>query len=170
MLRCGGCNSLFAVTQRGLGFRLSVPTVGMERNVALARTVRDAVGSEIEIMFDAWMGWDATYTIRLLERIAAFHPRWMEEPVPPGRVDDFVRIRRRSSIPLATGEHEYTHWGFLRLLHADAVDVLQADPDWCGGISELAKICTLASAYGQQAVPHGHSIYAATVEARIALG
>ncbi len=134
---------------------------GMERNVALARAVREAVGPEIEIMFDAWMGWDATYTIRLLERIAEFRPRWMEEPVPPDRVSDFVQIRRRSSIPLATGEHEYTRWGFLRLLQADAVDVIQADPDWCGGISELAKICTLASAFGLQVVPHGHSIYAA---------
>lgn len=134
---------------------------GMERNVALARTVREAVGSEIEIMFDAWMGWDAPYTVRMLERIAAYQPRWMEEPVPPDRVDDFVHIRRRSNVPLATGEHEYTRWGFLHLLQADAVDVIQADPDWCGGISELTKICTLASAYGRQVVPHGHSIAAA---------
>jgi L-rhamnonate dehydratase len=134
---------------------------GMERNVALARTVREAVGPEIELMFDAWMGWDATYTIRMLERIAEFNPRWMEEPVPPDRIGDFVAIRRASTIPIATGEHEYTRWGFLQLLQADAVDVLQADPDWCGGISELVKITTLASAYGRQVVPHGHSIYAA---------
>jgi L-rhamnonate dehydratase len=39
--------------------------------------------------------------------------------------------------------------------------VLQADPDWCGGISELVKICTLASAYGKPVVPHGHSVPAA---------
>ena len=55
--------------------------------------------------------------------------------------------------PIATGEHEYTRWGFLQLLQADAIDVIQADPDWCGGISELVKICTLASAYGRQVVP-----------------
>ena len=134
---------------------------GMEKNVDLVRTVREAVGPNIEIMFDAWMGWDTTYTIRLLERIAEYHPRWMEEPVPPDRIGDFAAIRRSTTVPIATGEHEYTRWGFLQLLQADAIDVIQADPDWCGGISELTKICTLASAYGRHVIPHGHSIHAA---------
>jgi len=135
--------------------------VGMERNVAMVRTVREAVGPEIEIMLDAFMGWDATYTIRMLERIAEYRPRWMEEPVPPDRLGDFAMIRRATNIPLATGEHEYTRWGFLTLLQADAVDVIQADPDWCGGISEVVKIGALASAWGRQVVPHGHSIHPA---------
>ena len=135
---------------------------GLERNVALARTVREAVGPTIEIMFDAWMGWDLTYTLRMLERIAEFRPRWMEEAVPPDRIGDFAAIRRAGhGVPIATGEHEYTRWGFLQLLQADAVDVIQADPDWCGGISELVKICTLASAFGRHVVPHGHSLEAA---------
>jgi L-rhamnonate dehydratase len=137
---------------------------GMERNVALVRTVREAVGPYVEIMFDCWMGWDATYAVRMLERIAEFRPRWLEEPVPPDRIGDLATIRRAGQIdrvPIATGEHEYTRWGFLQLLQADAVDVLQADPDWCGGITELVKICTLASAYGRQVVPHGHSVPAA---------
>jgi L-alanine-DL-glutamate epimerase-like enolase superfamily enzyme len=64
-------------------------------------------------------------------------------------------------VPIATGEHEYTRWGFQRLVLAEAVDVIQADPDWCGGISELVKICTLASTFGRQVVPHGHSVLAA---------
>jgi L-rhamnonate dehydratase len=84
--------------------------------------------------------------------------------VPPDRIGDLAAIRRAGQngrVPIATGEHEYTRWGFLQLLQADAVDVLQADPDWCGGISELVKICTLASAYGRHVVPHGHSVPAA---------
>jgi L-rhamnonate dehydratase len=134
---------------------------GLERNVALVRTVREAVGPTVEIMFDCFMGGDATWAIRLCERIAEFQPRWIEEPVPPDRVGDFAAIRRATRVPVATGEHEYTRWGFLELLKADAVDVVQADPDWCGGISELVKICTLASAYGKPVFPHGHSIYPA---------
>jgi L-alanine-DL-glutamate epimerase-like enolase superfamily enzyme len=39
--------------------------------------------------------------------------------------------------------------------------VIQADPDWCGGITELVKICTLAWCYGRPVFPHGHSIHAA---------
>jgi L-rhamnonate dehydratase len=134
---------------------------GMEKNVELVRTVREAVGPTIEIMFDFFMGADATYAIRLAERIAEYRPRWIEEPVPPDRVGDFAAIRRATRIPLATGEHEYTRWGFLHLLQHEAVDVIQADPDWCGGISELVKICTLASAYGRHVIPHGHSLHSA---------
>jgi L-alanine-DL-glutamate epimerase-like enolase superfamily enzyme len=134
---------------------------GMEKNVALIRTVREAVGPNVEIMVDCFMGGDATYVIRLLERIAEFRPRWLEEPVPPDRIADFVAIKRSTNVPIATGEHEYTRWGFLQLLQAGAVDVIQSDPDWCGGISELVKICTLASAFGKHVVPHGHSIFAA---------
>ena len=134
---------------------------GMERNVAMVRTVREAVGPNIEIMLDAYMSWDMTYTIRMLERIAEFGPRWLEEAVPPDRINDFTQIRSATRVPIATGEHEYTRWGFLTLLQAEAIDVIQADPDWCGGISELVKIGTLASAFGRQVFPHGHSVPAA---------
>lgn len=134
---------------------------GMEKNVALIKTVREAVGPNIEIMVDCWMGWDTTYAVRMLERIAEYDPRWLEEPVPPDRVGDLAAIRRASNVPIATGEHEYTRWGFLQLLQAEAVDVIQADPDWCGGVSELVKICALASAYGKHVIPHGHSIHPA---------
>jgi L-alanine-DL-glutamate epimerase-like enolase superfamily enzyme len=134
---------------------------GMAKNVELVRTVREAVGPNVEIMFDCWMGWDLTYTIRMLERIEEYRPRWVEEAVPADRIFDFAAIRRTSRVPIATGEHEYTRWGFQQLLQADAIAVIQADPDWCGGISELVKIVTLASAYGRHVIPHGHSVPAA---------
>ncbi|MDP8921284.1 MAG: mandelate racemase/muconate lactonizing protein [Chloroflexota bacterium] len=134
---------------------------GLRKNVELVRTVREAVGPDVEILLDCGRGWTATYAIRLLERIDEFQPRWLEEPVQPDRLVDYVQIRRSTNIPIAHGEHEYTRWGFLQLLQADCVDVVQADPDWCGGISELVKICTLASAFGRPVIPHGHSINAA---------
>jgi L-alanine-DL-glutamate epimerase-like enolase superfamily enzyme len=133
---------------------------GMAKNVELVKTVREAVGPNIEIMFDSWMGWDMTYTIRLVERIEQYYPRWVEESVPADRIADFANIRATSRVPIATGEHEYTRWGFMQLLQANAIDVIQADPDWCGGISELVKIVTLASAFGRHVIPHGHSIHA----------
>ncbi|MCC6177518.1 MAG: mandelate racemase/muconate lactonizing protein [Chloroflexi bacterium] len=134
---------------------------GMDQNVAMVRTVREAVGPKIEVLLDCGRSWDASYAIRLAERVAEFRPRWIEEPVPPARVSDMTHIRRSTRIPIATGEHAYTRWGILHLLQAEAIDVIQADPDWCGGISELVKICALGSTFGVQIVPHGHSINAA---------
>ena len=41
---------------------------------------------------------------------------------------------------------------------AEAAVVLQPDTYWAGGISELAKICAIASTYDLPVIPHGHSV------------
>jgi len=38
---------------------------------------------------------------------------------------------------------------------------VQCDPEWCGGITELQKICTVASVFDVPVIPHGHSLHAA---------
>jgi L-alanine-DL-glutamate epimerase-like enolase superfamily enzyme len=134
---------------------------GMARNEELMAALREAAGPDVDVMLDAWMSWDVPYTVEMAERLKEYRPRWIEEPVLPDKIAACAEIRRRSPVPIATGEHEYTRWGFQRLLLAEAVDVIQADPDWCGGISELVKICTLASTFGRSVVPHGHSVPAA---------
>jgi L-alanine-DL-glutamate epimerase-like enolase superfamily enzyme len=48
-----------------------------------------------------------------------------------------------------------------QFLDAGVLDFVQADPEWCGGITELVKICALAEAYEVKVVPHGHHILAA---------
>ena len=130
----------------------------LEKNMLLVRTLREAVGDGVDLMFDAWLGWDVPFAIEMGRRMAPYHPRWLEEPLQPDRIEGYAEIRRATGIPLAGGEHEYTRWGFKVLLDAEAVDVLQADPDWTGGLTEMPKICALASAYDKQVIPHGHSV------------
>ncbi len=131
---------------------------GLVQNLAMARAVREAVGDAYTLMFDAFMGWDVGYATRMVQALEPLRPRWMEEPVPPERVADFRRLRAASRVPIATGEHVYTRWQTKELLINEAVDVLQNDPDWTGGITELVKIATLASAFGVPLVAHGHSL------------
>jgi L-rhamnonate dehydratase len=90
--------------------------------------------------------------------LAPLNPTWMEEPIPPERVGALRQIKQASSVPLATGEHVYTRWQVKELLVNNAVDVVQADPDWTGGISELVKICALSSAFEVPVIAHGHSL------------
>ncbi len=130
---------------------------GMETNMAMVRAAREAVGDACELMFDAWLGWDVPYAIAMGKRMAPYNPAWLEEPVPPDRIGAYAEIRRATGIPIAGGEHEYTRWGFKVLLDAEGVDVVQADPDWTGGITEMVKICGLVSAYDKPVIPHGHS-------------
>jgi L-rhamnonate dehydratase len=70
-------------------------------------------------------------------------------------------LRRQTSIPVATGEHFYGRWEVHDFLRAGAISVVQADPEWCGGVSELVKICAVSSVFDAQVIPHGHGVHAA---------
>jgi L-alanine-DL-glutamate epimerase-like enolase superfamily enzyme len=135
---------------------------GMEQNETLVRTVREAAGNDTDIMFDAWMSWDPDYALAMARRVERYNVRWIEEPLLPDKIAATAGIRRRSPVPIATGEHEYTRWGIQLLIDAAACDVIQADTYWAGGISEMRKICTLASVAELPVIPHGHSVSANT--------
>ena len=134
---------------------------GQAKNLAMARAVREAVGPDYELMFDAFMAWDVPYAVKMVQALAPLHPIWLEEPIPPERVGGLRQIRQAAAVPLATGEHVYTRWQVKELLVNEAVDMVQTDPDWTGGITELVKICALASAFEAPVVAHGHSLLAA---------
>ena len=130
---------------------------GIQRNVALVETLRDAVGPDVDLMLDAWSSWDVPYTVAMSERLVPYEPRWIEEPVLTDKIASCAAIRRRSKIPIATGEHEYTRWGMKHVMDAEAADIIQPDIYWAGGISEMLKIAALASAYDVVLIPHGDS-------------
>ncbi len=133
---------------------------GIEKNVAMVRALRDALGPDVDLMLDAWNSWDLPYAIQVGRRIAEYAPRWVEEPTLPDKIDVYAQIRRalnQMGIPVSGGEHEYTRWGLKLYMDAQAVDVLQPDIYWCGGISETLKIGALASTYDLPVIPHGHS-------------
>ena len=130
---------------------------GMVRNSQLVSALRGAVGPDVDIMLDCWMSWDVPYTVAMAERLEDYEPKWLEEPVLPDKIESYATIRRQVSVPIAGGEHEYTRWGLKQLMDAEAVDVLQPDIYWAGGITEMLKICALASTYDLPVIPHGHS-------------
>ena len=132
----------------------------VERNVDLVRAVREAMGPDADLMLDCWMSWNLRYAKLMAPRIAPYNPRWIEEPVLPDKYDICAQIRQAMPFPVSNGEHEYTRWGFRRLLEIGAQDVLQPDICWAGGITETIKICALASAYDIEVIPHGHSTHA----------
>jgi len=136
------------------------PTAGREgmiKNAQLVSALRGAVGDEVDIMLDCWMSWDVPYTIAMAERLEDYEPRWLEEPVLPDKIESYAEIRRQVRVPISGGEHEYTRWGLKQLMDAEAVDVLQPDIYWAGGITEMLKILALASTYDLPVIPHGHS-------------
>src|SRR2546423_1100250 len=66
---------------------------GMQRNVALVRTVREAVGDGIDVMADAYMGWTLDYAKRMLPLLEPFNLRWLEEPVIPDDIHGYAELK-----------------------------------------------------------------------------
>jgi L-rhamnonate dehydratase len=130
---------------------------GMRDNVALVRTLRETLSEDADIMLDCWQSFDPIYAIELAERIAEYRPRWLEECVMPDRIDSYRRVKQGTHIPLSGAEHEYTRWGFKRFIEKDALDILQPDIYWCGGLSETLKIAAYATVHDLIVIPHGHS-------------
>ena len=133
---------------------------GMRKNVELVRILREAVGEDTELMFDSFSGWDLNYALEWAHQVEKYRPHWMEESTHPEKIETFATLRRSTTIPIASGEHFYGRWEVERYLQAGALSVVQADPEWCGGTSELLKIGTVASLHDVPVIPHGHSLYA----------
>jgi L-alanine-DL-glutamate epimerase-like enolase superfamily enzyme len=134
---------------------------GIRDNTALAAAVREAVGPDYPLMFDAWMGWTVPYTYQMCKRLEPYNPTWLEEPLAPQMLDGYRELYRRVKVPLAAGEHLYTTWEVQPFLEAGVLAVVQADPDWCGGISEMVRIGALCRQYGIPLIPHGMGVHAA---------
>jgi L-rhamnonate dehydratase len=135
-------------------------SAGREKNVALASTLREAIGPDADFMLDAWMSWDVPYTLRIARDLEEVAPRWIEEPVMPDKPQSYAEITKRigNTIAVSGAEHEYTRWGIHQLMQARAMQIYQPDTYWAGGITEMTKIAALASAYDVQLIPHGHSV------------
>lgn len=132
---------------------------GMARNVELIRTVRAAVGDEIDIMADAYMGWSLDYAKRMMRLIEPFNLRWLEEAIIPDDVDGYHELRRFGTTPIAAGEHEFTSYGFRQLIETRALDYIQFDTNRVGGITAARKIQALAEAHSIPVVPHAGQMH-----------
>ena len=137
---------------------------GFKENVELVRLVREAL-PDATLMFDNHTirhSDDVEYSLRLCKAIAPYKPFWVEEPICPEHLDGYARIKGETGLPIAGGEHWYTHWTVKPFLERKCVDFVQCDPLWCGGISEWLKVCELARQYpGVKVVPHITSPWAA---------
>lgn len=132
---------------------------GMERNVELVRTVREAVGWEIDVMADAYMGWTIDYARRMIPLLEPFRLRWLEEPVIPDEIHGYAALKAIGRIPIAGGEHGFTLYEFRELLEARALDYIQFDTNRVGGLTQARKIAALAEAHGVPVVPHAGQMH-----------
>ena len=133
---------------------------GLQRNLEFLTAQRAAVGPGFPLMVDCYMSLDVAYAIRLAEACKHLGIYWWEEVLSPDDVEGYRQIKQaHPSVKWTTGEHEYTRFGFRRLIEERTIDILQPDVMWVGGLTELLRIAAHASAYDLPVVPHGSGPY-----------
>jgi L-alanine-DL-glutamate epimerase-like enolase superfamily enzyme len=136
----GWARAGFTRMKQRFGFGPKDGPRGMRGNVELVRTVREAVGEDVELAADAYMGWDVGYAIEMAKRLRDFDLSWMEEPLLPHDAAGYAELRRRCPWQRwSCGEHSYTKLDFAQLIELRAVDILQPDVNRVGGITETAE-------------------------------
>ena len=140
------------------GFRAVKIKVGrgsIDDDTTRIRVAREICGRDARIMVDANQVFRANEALRrgrIYQQTGCF---WYEEPLPPQDKDGYTELARELDIRIATGENEYTKYGFLELLRRKCADVVQPDNRRAGGPTEWMEIGALADAFGVELASHG---------------
>ena len=132
------------------------------KNIAFLKKHRQAVGHDYPLRVDCYMSLNVSYTIDLVTAANREDLRidWWEECLTPDDFDGFQQLKRaHPTTKFTTGEHEYSRYGFRKLIEGRNVDILQPDVMWLGGMTELLKVAAMASAYDIPVVPHASGPY-----------
>jgi L-alanine-DL-glutamate epimerase-like enolase superfamily enzyme len=115
---------------------------------------RRGVGPNVDIMIDAHGALDVTNAVAVANALYDLRIAWFEEPVSPDDHPGQAQVRAATDIPIASGEREFTRYGFADLIRHDALDVAQPDVARAGGFTEIRRIAALTSAHQLRLAPH----------------
>lgn len=121
---------------------------------ACCEAVRDELGPGCDFALDFHGRPGAGLAIQLEAAVRHTHPLWIEEPVLPETDNALRRCAEKFQTPLATGERLFTRWGFRSLLEQELASIIQPDVANAGGISEMARLASMAELYGVAFNPH----------------
>ncbi len=126
----------------------------LDETVDRVAAIREAVGDQLGIAVDFHGRVHKTMARLLMKKLEEYDLMFVEEPVLTENEDEFLEFSRTVNIPIATGERNFTRWGFKRMLTRGGVDILQPDVSHCGGILEMRKIAAMAEAFDVAVAPH----------------
>jgi L-alanine-DL-glutamate epimerase-like enolase superfamily enzyme len=124
------------------------------RSKSLITTVRAALGDDVVLHADANGGYSAPEAIRMGRLLEAEGYGHFEEPCPYTDLESTAHVAQVLDIPVAAGEQETGLPQFHRMIEARAVDVVQPDVGYVGGLARARKVMQMAEAAGLTTAPH----------------
>ena len=146
------------------GFRSAKIKVGgnIEADRDRVRAVREAVGPAFGLRIDANAGYDADTSIRLAHMVAPFELEHFEQPVPADDIAGMARVRREANavgLPIMADESVLDHASLIRIIRADAADIVKVKVMKQGGFLNTRRMIATAEAAGIRCVVgHGFGL------------
>jgi len=137
-----------------------------------ARAARQAVGLDVDLIFELHRKLRATDAVAVGEALAEFRPLFLEDPIQIDSIPLQAELARRFTSPLANGERLDTIWEFRDLLAAGGPQHVRPDVGQAGGLTGCRKIAVLAEAHHAALVTHnylGPLLTAASVHLDVAI-
>ncbi len=130
-----------------------------DRDIAIARTIREAVGPDVAIALDvsALAAWDVERACEMAALLGEIDLDWLEDPLPHDDEEGWARLHAAAPMPLATGERCWTATDYRRLAASGSVDLLLIDPGRVEGVSGMLAAARVAAAHGVGVIPHSWS-------------
>ncbi len=130
-----------------------------QRDLEVARTVRDAIGPDIEMALDvsAYAKWTASEATKMAIALEEVQLTWLEDALHHEDHDGYRRMRNMVPTALATGERCWTLSDYHRLVRANCVDIILVDPGRADGISGMKAVVDDAAMHDVRFVPHSWS-------------
>ena len=116
--------------------------------------MREAVGPDVQIMVEMHGRFTPSTAARSRTLLEPYDPEWIEEPVPPENPAAMDRVRRRTRLPIATGERAHTMEDIRPFIEQGLVDVVQVDLTHFGGFLPMKRLAGWADAYYLLLAPH----------------
>ncbi len=116
--------------------------------------VREAIGFDIDLMYDVNQTWSVPRAIRAARALEEQELFWIEDPTAMHDIAGQAAIADAVDTPICSGEYHYDPPSLLRLLQARAVDYLMVDLLRMGGITHFRKVAALANAFGVPLASH----------------
>ena len=116
--------------------------------------IREALGYDMDIAIDFHGRVHKAMARVLMQELEQYHLMFVEEPVLCENAESFRELRAHTSTPIATGERNFTRWGFKEIITGGGVDIVQPDLSHAGGILECRKIASMAEAWDLAVAPH----------------
>ena len=133
------------------------------RTEAVVPTVSRALGDGVSKLVDANSGFSPARAIevgRLLEAEGIGH---FEEPCPYWKLEQTKQVSDALSLDVTGGEQDWDLATWERMIAMRAVDIVQPDVMYMGGLSRILQVAEMAATAGLPCTPHCANLSLVTI-------